>query len=89
VDVAVAKHFVETGQCFGGFGKDYEAGYGAVEAMDYAEKYVAGLLVMLFDPVFNDFAERAVAGFVALDNFAGGFVDDDDVVVFVKYVHEG
>ena len=55
--------------------------------MHCAEKNFAGLVVFLFDIGFNVIGQRSIAGFVALDDFAGGFVDDDHVIVFVKDFH--
>ena len=55
--------------------------------MDDAEKDISRFGMCLFYPLLDGLAERFVAGLVALDNLAGPFVDDDDVVVFVDYFH--
>ena len=87
VDFTIAKHLVHAGQRLGGLGEDDEAAYGAVEAVDHPEENVARLGVGLFEPLLDGFDKRLVAGLVALDDFAGRLVDDDDVVVFVDYFH--
>ena len=87
MDLAVGKHLVEAGEGFAGAGKDDEAADGTVEAMDHAEEDLAGLLVFLLDVLLHDVRERAVAGLVALHDLAALLVDDDDVVVFVDYLH--
>ena len=55
--------------------------------MHCAEKNFAGLVVFLFDIGFNVIGQRSIAGFVALDDLARGFVDDDHMIVFVKDFH--
>ena len=81
------EHFVQPGEGLARTGKDNDTAYGPVEPVDNAEKNGAGLGVFFLDIGFYGFAQWFVTGLVALHNFAGGLVDDDDVVVFVEYVH--
>ena len=55
--------------------------------MGHAEKHLPGLGILLLDVGFDGIGQGGVACFVALHDFARGFVDDDDVVVFVEYFH--
>ena len=59
----------------------------AVLAVYGAEKHGPGFGVFLFDVLFHLVGQRPVASLVALHDFAGILVDDDDVVVFVDNVH--
>ncbi len=89
VDVSETEHIVEACQSLTGLCENDESAYGAVKAMHHAEEDVAGFLVFLLDILLHRFGERSVAGLVALDYFAGGLADDDDMVVFVNYLHSG
>lgn len=88
VDGAGAEHLVEARQGLGCLGENHNAADGAVEAMAHADEDVAGLGVFLLEPGCNGLAEGCVAGLVALHYLAGSLVDDDDVVVFVEYLHK-
>ena len=55
--------------------------------MYHAEKHVARFGIFFFDIGFHVVGQGAVARFVALHDFAGLFVDDDNVVIFVDYFH--
>ena len=55
--------------------------------MHYAHKYIARFGIFLFQPAAQSVGQRFVAGFVALDDFAGRFVYHHNVVVFVEYFH--
>ena len=85
--LSVPEEFAHPRQGFAGAGKYYNAADGAVEPVDYAEEYLAGLGVFFLDVAFYGVAQGAVAGLVALYDFACGLVHDNQVVVLVEYVH--
>lgn len=87
VDFAFAKHLVEAGKSLGRLGEHYYTPNRTVEAMYDTEKYVTGLGMGNLDPFLHSLAERSVAGLVTLDDFTGGFVDDNNMIVFVEYFH--
>ena len=64
-----------------------DAAYGTVETVYGSEKHSPGFGVFLLDVLFHIVCQRTVASLVALHDFAGILVDDDDVVVFVDNVH--
>ena len=45
-------------------------------------------MVFFLDIGFHGIAQRCIACFVALHNFAGCFVHDNHMVIFVKYFHK-
>ena len=81
------EHFVEPGQSLAGTGKDHQSAHGTVQTVHHAEEHVPRLVVLLFDVFLHHLRQRLVAGLVALHNLRTAFVDDDEVVVFVDYVH--
>ena len=81
------EHGVQSCQCLGGSGEDDDAADGSVEPVHHAEEDVARFGIFFLDILFHSFAQRLVAGFVALHDFACGFVDNDQVIVFVENVH--
>ena len=87
VNLSRAEHVVEAREGLAGAGKDDNAAHGAVQAMDYTEKHFAGFSIFFLDVCLDIVGQGAVAGLVALNNLASGFVDDDDMVVFVKDGH--
>ena len=84
VDIATTEHFVQPRQGFGSACENHETTHGTIESVHGAEKDFAGLVVLLFDIGFNVIGQRSIAGFVALDDFARGFVDDDHMIVFER-----
>ena len=87
VHIAATEHVVESCEGFGSAGEDDDSTDGAIKAMHRAEKDFAGLIVLCFYVGFDVFGQGAIAGFVALNDFARGFVDDDHMIVFVKDFH--
>lgn len=87
VHVATSKHFVEPRERFGSACENHKAAHGAIESVHGAEKDFAGLVVLLLDIGFDLVGQRSIAGFVALNDFAGGLVDNDHVIVFVEDFH--
>ena len=87
VDVPLAEELVHAGQSLAGAGEYDHTAHGTVEAVGDAEEDGAGLGVLLLDVGFDALGERFVAGLVGLYDFAGGFADDDDVIVLVEYLH--
>ena len=88
VDIALAEQLIHAGQPFAGLGHDDQAAGRSVDAVGHAQEHVAGFVIFLLDPRFHRIDERRVAGAVALHQLAGGFVHDDDVVVFIYYFHD-
>lgn len=89
VHVAPPKHFVEPCERFGSACENHETTHGTIESVHGAEKDFAGLVVLLFDIGFDLVGQRPIAGFVALNDFAGGLIDNDHVIVFVEDFHRG
>ena len=87
VHVAPPKHFVEPRERFGSACENHETTDGTIESVHGAEKDFARLVVLLFDIGFDLVGQRSIAGFVALNDFAGGLVDNDHVIVFVEDFH--
>ena len=87
VNVARAEHLVQTRKGFGCAGKDNESAYGTVKTMHHAKEYVARLSVLHLYVFLHDVGERLVTGLVALYYLATCLVDDDDMIVFVDYLH--
>lgn len=86
---AFLEHFAQTRQRFASLRKDHDAADGAVQSVRYAQEYIARLSIFFLQIGFDDLGQWGVARFVALHDFARGFVDDDDVIVFVEYGHCG
>ena len=89
VHVAPPKHFVEPCECFGSTCENHETTDRTIKSVHGAEKDFAGLVVLLFDIGFDLVGQRPIAGFVALNDFAGGLIDNDHVIVFVEDFHRG
>ena len=87
VHCAFLEHFAQTRQRFASLRKDHDAADGAVQSVRYAQEYIARLSIFFLQIGFDDLGQWGVARFVALHDFARGFVDDDDVIVFVEYGH--
>ena len=77
------KHLIEACQGFARAGKQYHPANGTVQTMHNAEKYGAGLRILLFDIRFHRLGEWSVASLVALHDFTRTLRDDDDVIIFV------
>ena len=87
MDFAVAKHIVEPCQGLGGFCEYDQAGHRPVKSVSDPQKHIARLGVSFFEPSLYDFAQRSVACLVALHYLANLLVDDNDMIVFVDYIH--
>ena len=86
---SVTQHLVQSGESFGGLGKNHQAGYGPVNAVYDTAEYIAWFGIFVFYVRLYHVYERSVARFVALDDFSGAFVNDYYVVVFVDGCHSG
>ena len=80
----LADKFVGSFQGLAGFGKQQSAAYRTVETVRHTQKNVAGLLIPLFDKIFETLYERTVAGSVALHDLPSLFVDNQQMIVFVE-----
>ena len=89
VHVATSKHFVEPRERFGSACENHKAAHGAIESVHGAEKDFTGLVVLLLNIGFDLVGQRSIAGFVALNYFTGGLVDNDHVIIFVEDFHRG
>lgn len=87
VDLSVGEHPVHALQCLARLGKDDRARGGAVEAVRHAQKDIARLLVALLDEAFQGLGQWFVARLVGLHDFVARLRHDDEVVVFVDYLH--
>ena len=54
--------------------------------MSYATKHIARLGIFLLYPLLDNLGEWCVAGFVPLDYFSGGFIDNYYVVILINYL---
>jgi len=87
-DLAFAKHLIHPFQSLTRFSKKNNTRYGTIYTMRNPDKNFARFIVFFLQPLFNGFRERCVAGFIALNNFGTCFVDSDDMIIFVKNVHQ-
>ncbi len=85
MDVRFTEHGVEAFEGLGCLRKDGYAADRTVEAVREAHEDLAGLRVALGYECLVFFAERFVAGLVALDDLPDLLVDYEKVVVFIKY----
>jgi hypothetical protein len=51
--------------------------------MHDSEKYFPGLFILFFDVLLDYIAERLIARLVTLHEHSGGFIDREDMIVFV------
>ena len=79
----VAEHGTEAFQGLGGLGEEADAAHRPVEPVRHTHEYLSGLAVTGGDERLQGFGKGFVTGLVALDDFAGPFVEDEQVVVFV------
>ena len=77
------KHLIETRQGLAGAGKQYHPANGTVQTMHNAEKYGAGLRILLLNIQFHRLGERSIAGLVALHDLTCALRDDDYMIIFV------
>ena len=84
VDVSVPEHRIQAFQGFGGLCEEDESAYRTVQAVGDAHEYLSRLPVPQGDERLERFAQRFVAGLVALDDFARPLVEDEQVVVLVE-----
>ena len=84
VHLPFAEHVVQPRQCFGRAGKDDKARHGTVKAMHHPEEHIARFVVLRLDIFLHRLRERTVAGLVALHDLTTLFIDDDDMIIFVK-----
>lgn len=81
--VVFGKHLVQARQGLACLGKQYNARNRSVQPVHYAQIYVAGLVVLVLEPVLDNIREGSVAGLVALHNLPRLFVHYYKMVVFV------
>ena len=55
--------------------------------MHHAEKYFAGLLVLLFDILLYNIREGTIASLVSLYDLPALFIEDDNMVVLLDDFH--
>lgn len=82
-----AQHVVEARQRFGSLCEDNESADGAVYTVHHAAEHVSGLIVFLFEILFDCLRQGGVAGLVALHDLSGTFVDNYYMIVFVERSH--
>lgn len=87
VDLPVSEHPVEAFECLGCAGEDHQSRHRSVYAVYDPAEHVARFIILLFKIVLHHLGERAVARLVALHYFPGPFVDHNDMIVFVNYLH--
>ncbi len=51
------------------------------------EEYVPRLVVLRLEILFEDVYERFISGLITLYDLSRLFIDDEEMVVFVEYVH--
>ena len=83
----VGKHTVETLEGFGGTREHDDTTDGTVETVYDTEEHSTGFGIAFLDVSLDEVREGDITCLVALNDFAGGFVDDDDVIVFVEDFH--
>lgn len=81
LDVFGAKELIHAGQRFAGFGKDHNARNRPVEAVTYAHKHIARLVVAAPDIFFYLFRQGCITRFITLHDLGRLLVDHDQVVV--------
>ena len=77
------EHLIKACQGLAGAGKQHHPADGTVQTMHDAEKYGAGLCILLLNIQFHRLGERSIAGLVALHDFTCALRDDDNVIIFV------
>jgi len=85
--LSASKHRIEPRESLGGAGEHDKSCHRTIQTVHNTEEHVAGLGVGFLDVLLDDLAQGLVAGLVALHNFTSRLGDDDDVVVFVYYLH--
>jgi hypothetical protein len=86
MDLSGFDHFVKTGKGLAGFCENDHPAYRPVYTVNNPKKYIAGLMVALFDKCFEQITERHIAGFISLDDLGGLLVKDDKMIVFEKNI---
>ncbi len=85
MDIRFTEHGIEALEGLGCLGENGDSAYRTVEAVRETHKDLAWLGVTLGYECLVLFAEGFVAGLVTLDDFSDLLVDDEKVVVFIKY----
>ena len=80
-EVAVFHLDGHAGESLARFGEHDRAAHGSVDAVDEAGEDVAGLVVFFLDVFLHIIEQALVARFVALHDFGGQLVDDDEVSI--------
>ena len=57
--------------------------------MHNTQVHIARFVIFCFYVFFYDFAQRVVAGFVALDDIPDTFIYNDEMIVFKKHLKVG
>ena len=81
------EHIVEAGEGFGCAGKEHHSARGSVQPMRHAQEHFAGLVVFDLDIGLYHLAQRRITRFVTLHDLVAGFVDSDDMIIFVENGH--
>ena len=86
-DFTFLKEFVHSRQSLARLCKDHQTAHRAVDAMNDTAKHIARFGIFFFEIVAHNVDKRLVAGLIALHDFAGSFVDNYQMIVFVNYLH--
>ncbi len=82
------EHFVESRQRLAGPGhQDYAAG-GTVNAMGESQENIAGFVIFLLQICLDGIQQRSIPCLVNHDDLPAGFVNGNDMIVFVYYFHD-
>src|SRR5690606_28864721 len=68
---------VHSFQTFRGFSEKNDPSNRSVYSMNHSTKYIARLLIFLFEKSFNSFRKRHIAGFISLYNLPRFFIYSD------------
>ena len=85
--LSIGEHTVEAREGLRRSGENDEATDRTVETMDDAEKDVARLLILLLDILAHEVCQGHVASLVALNNLAGSFVHNYNMIILVDDLH--
>lgn len=83
-DLRGPEQFVHTRQAFAGFGQYDNATDGAIDTVNDATEDIAGFIVSGFDKVFDHIGQRFGTFFIVLYDDTRGFIDDDQVIIFIE-----
>ena len=88
MDVSRGEHGIKPRQSFGSLGEHHRTAYRSVETVYYPHEYSTRFGISLLDEFFESFHQRFVAGLVALHDFSGTLVYNNNMIVLVEYLHK-